>query len=278
MRCLFISFYKKFTSPGFWLCVGMTIVLLFAAEVYIDGSQSRYSVIRALTELPPEVRTAEAELCDIQIMQKARSSWFTLFAPIIAAFCFVPLTCAEREENAVRFQVIRVSKNKYYVTEFISGIISGGLAIVLGYLIFCGAAAILFPGVSEIPKSEAENILRTKFIFPELITQVFLYGTFWSVPAMFLSGVLRNKYLIMCIPFFIKYGVDQAYKKLLFGSLYGDRFDEKKYKLASKINPDGILFVNKKTALYTAILFGALTVIFFAGYLTIMRKRGDRDA
>ncbi|MGN0670890.1 MAG: hypothetical protein ACI4JZ_10110, partial [Oscillospiraceae bacterium] len=200
MRSFFVSLRKNVTSLGFWLCVGMTVLLLFAAEVYFDfGTQTRYSVFRALTNLSREELANHFELCSTTVIQNARGGWFTLFAPIIAAFCFVPTMCAEREQNAVRFQVFRTTKLNFHITQFLSGVISGGLAMALGYIIFAAAAFALFPSVSEM--KSAEMLQDVNFNLFELTLGVWLFGAFWSIPAMFLTSVLRNKYLILCIPF-----------------------------------------------------------------------------
>lgn len=275
MHNLIVSFRKKMTSCGFWLCFGMTVLLLFSAEIYTDDNSSRYSVFRALTDFSTEDMTKKYQLCNILVSKNALMGWFTLFAPIIAAFCFSPLMCAEREENAVRFQIFRTTKLKYSIAEFFTGTISGGLAMALGYAIFCCAAMMMFPDVSEMTDSAAEILMNSSFDFPNTAFHVWLYGAFWSVPAMFLTSVLRNKYLIMCIPFFVKYGFSQTYQKILGNAISSENFDEKAIKLANFINPDGILWISETTRLNVVILFGALTLVFFAAFLIIMQKRSD---
>lgn len=279
MRNLFVSFRKIMTSRGFWLCVGMTVLLLFSAEVYTDyDTQNRYSVFFALTDLSGEEMTAHYELCNIMVTQNARGGWFTMFAPIIAAFCFVPLMCSEREGNAVRFQIFRTTKLKYSVTEFLSGVIAGGLAITLGYLVFSGGAMLLFPDVSEMAVSEMGMLKNVLFDFPKLTLEVFLYGGFWSTPAMFCTSILRNKYLVMCIPFFAKYAIAQVCQKILLNALSFDSIDEKKLKFANIIDPDGILWVSDSTRFNVILVFGVSAVVFFTAFIIIMRKRGDQGA
>lgn len=277
MRSFFVSFQKNVTSRGFWLCVGMTVLLLFAAEVFFDYStRTRYSVFRALTDLSPEERAANYQLCNIMVAQNARGGWFTLFAPIIAAFCFVPTMCAERDENAVRFQVFRSSKLKYSVTQFLSGVISGGLAMALGYIIFAAAAMVLFPSVSEM--NCAEMLQGVNFNLLELTLGVWLFGAFWSVPAMFLTSVLRNKYLVLCIPFFIKYGLNQTYQKMFEDAVSPEKFNEKLLKFANIINPNGLLWINNSNRLSVILPFGISAVILFAAFVVINQKRGDCGA
>lgn len=276
MRNLIVSFRKIMTSSGFWLCVGMTVLLLFSAEVYTDyDTKSRYSVLRALTSFSPEELSKNYELCNILVAQNARSGWFALFTPITTAFCFVPLMCSESEENAVRFQIFRTTKLKYSVAKFLSGAVSGGIAVMLGYLIFIVPTMLLFPRVSEMSISAAVMLKDTPFNFPKLVIGMWFYGAFWSVPAMFLTSVLRNKYLVMCIPFFAKYGLAQTYQKMLENALFSGDFDEKMIKFANSVNPDGILWISETTRLNVILLFGILTLNFFAAFLIIMQKRSD---
>lgn len=280
MRLFFVSFRKIITSRGFWLCVGMTVLLLFAAEVYTDYStQSRYSVFRALTSFSREELCAHQELCNVMVIQNARGGWFTLFAPIITAFCFVPTMCAEREENAIRFQIFRTSKLKYGISEFLSGMISGGTAVTLGYIIFCGAAAVLFPSVSQITGYEAEFLKDITFGFPKLVLGVWLFGAFRSIPAMFLTSVLRNKYLIMCIPFFAKYALSQTVQKLSQNA-YADfeNVDDAMLKFINTVNPDGLLWATYTANQAAALFFGITAAVFFAMFIIITQKRGDCGA
>lgn len=278
MRNLYVSLRKNLTSAGFWLCAAMTVLLLFTAEIYTDyDTMNRYSVFRALTEFPREKLSTHYEMYNTTVIQNARGGWFTLFAPIIAAFCFVPLMCTEREENAVRFQIFRVSKIKYSVTEFLSGAISGGLAMAAGYALFAGAAMILFPGAPE-GGADLEIYGVAAFNFPKLLLEMWLYGAFWSTPAMFCTSITRNKYIVMCIPFFLKYGLAQTYQKLLLNAFSDENFDENALKFASTINPDGILWTSDYTRLSVILMFGISAAVFFAGYIIINQKRGDCGA
>jgi len=55
-------------------------------------------------------------------------------------------------------------------------------------------------------------------------------------------------------------------------------FDEKIYKLASLINPDGILWINDYTRLNVILVFGISAIIFTALFIVISFKRGDCGA
>lgn len=279
MRNFFVSFRKNAASPGFLLCVAMTVLLLFAAEVYYDfGTQTRYSVFRALTYLTPDEHAANYELCSQMVVQSACSGWFSLFAPIIAAFCFVPTVCTERGEKAVRFQIFRTTRLKYSLSQFFSGVISGGAAISLGYIIFAALVMGLFPDIGEMSEFAADVLLETTFDLPYQILKMFLFGAFWSIPAMFLTSVLNNKYLIMCIPFFLKYGLKQLHQKISQDAFSAVNTDKNAIALANAINPDGILWVYDETRLVIWLVFGISAALMFAAFIIINRKRVDCGA
>ncbi|MDE6732077.1 MAG: hypothetical protein K2J77_04290 [Oscillospiraceae bacterium] len=279
MRTVCVILKKIITSRGFWLCVIMTVVLLFAADVHIDyNTMNRYSVIRGLHDFTREELAKEFEFCNISVVQNARTGWFMLFAPILGAFCFVPIITTERDENALRFQIFRASKLKYYIAEFFAGVISAGTATALGYTLFAAIAFPLFPSVSEMSDFAAMMLEGTTFNFPKLLLEMWCYGAFWSVPAMLLTSVLRNKYLIMCIPFFIKYGLTQTYQKIMQNGFASGIPDAKTLKLINAINPDGIIRINEFNCVSVIVLFATLFVFLFAIYLIISMKRSDCGA
>lgn len=280
MREFITAFKKIFTSGGFWLCVGATAALLFTTAVYTDQTtQNRYSVIRALTDLAAEERVRHYELCRTMVMRGARGSWFTMFVPIVTAFCFVPQMCIERGSSAVRFQIFRSSKLKYNFMQFVSGTAAAGTAVLVGYMLFCGAVYLLFPAPAVYSGWDAEMIAFYGSSFPKLTLEMVLYGMFWSIPAMFCTAVMRNKYLIMCIPFFAKYALAQTVQMIFLNSGSHESIDRGLVRFAEIVNPDGLLWIADISDLKApALFFGITAAGFAAAYLIIKRNWRDSGA
>lgn len=279
MRAFAVSIRKTIMSRGFIVCVIFTAILLFAAYIHTDyNTMNRYSVVRALTDFSREELSTEFEFCNIAVIQNARNGWFMQFAPILGAFCFAPIITTEREENALRFQIFRASKLKYYISQFLAGIISAGIATALGYALFTAIAFPLFPSISEMSEFAQMILSDWTFRFPKLLLGMFCFGAFHSAPALLLTSVLRNKYLIMCIPFFLKYGLTQAYQKLSQNYFAYGNPDAKMRKIINAINPDGIVRINESNYVSVIVLFAILFVFLFAIYLIISMKRSDCGA
>lgn len=253
--------------------------MLFSAEIYIDPiTLNHYSVFRCITDFTKEERfNLPYEMCSSVVFGSALSGWFIYFVPIITAFCSTPVACTEREENALRFQIFRCSKVKYNAVQFISGIISAGAAVLIGYLIFCGIVSAIFPNTNDYSAEIAQNLTDWLNNYPTLILGVFCEGVYSSIPSMFLSCVIRNKYLIMCIPFFLKYGLTQIYISTISNAMNADNMYTK-YKLAMLLNPDGVLRLSKSNILNVFLLFGRTGLALFIAYMIVTSKWSDCGA
>lgn len=284
--------YKILTGYGFYICIIFTTVLSFSAEIYIDSvNGNKYSVFNALMSFDRDYMLRNTVFCSTEVMLKGSASWLSLFIPIVASFSFVPLMCDEYEAKAIRFEVFRSSKACYHLSRFITACFSGGLAIMLGYGLFMGIAYLLFPDISEY-ESGMQEIYREMLMyqFSELsessftlivvkkLTLMFMYGAVSCAPVMMLTIMVRNKYLVMCIPFFIKYAVNQTCIKLQTQATadYNNMDTELLHKVEI-INPDALARLSeyggdKKNVLIYSII---IIVISFAVYKVASLRKVD---
>lgn len=281
MKEILVQFKKIFSSSGFYLSTLLTVTLLFCAEVYMDALTSdRYSAISALMNFDHDEMLRHFELCSYYVIRSARNGWFTLFVPLSTAFCFVPLMCTERDSNALRFQIARSSKLKFNLSRYLSGIFAGGISVALGYAVFSGLSFILFPGRSEFAQFFDGQSDEGFMGYLKILLGIWLYGTFWSMPAMFCTSVIKNKYLVMCIPFFIKYGAVQTVS-MLTQHIFSDP-ENINMTLASFlniINPESLMYVAEYgTAGGILIFYGAVSAALLIGYLLIQTAGRDQGA
>ena len=162
---------------------------------------------------------------------------------------------------------------------------------MLGYGLFMGIAYLLFPDISEY-ESGMQEIYREMLMyrFPDLtesgftiiivqkLASMFIYGTVCSAPVMMLTIIVRNKYLVMCIPFFIKYAVNQTCIKLQTQATadYNNSDMDLLHKVGI-INPDALARLSeyggdKKNVLIYSII---IIVISFAVYMVASLRKVD---
>lgn len=162
---------------------------------------------------------------------------------------------------------------------------------MLGFGLFTLADYALFPNINEYStelKKTYEEILVYSypditqngygFIILKKLGEMFLYGAVCAAPAIMFTSLIRNKYLVLCIPFFIKYAVNQTCIKLQSQAVSDyNNVDTEKMKISSIVNPDALSYLSdfgndkKLVLIYNgALLFSAAVI-----YLIIQSRRLD---
>ena len=161
--------------------------------------------------------------------------------------------------------------------------------MVIGYLIFIGLVLLLFPHLSEYSSQQTEMFYENlRYVFPEIsngillpavktLCSVFVYGAFWAMPAMLLTAVVRNKYIVMCVPFFLKYALGQLCQKLQAQAVSDiQHTDMKLLELTGVIHPDSLAHLPQSAQKCSVLVFsGVLVISAFALYLFLQMRRLD---
>jgi hypothetical protein len=276
---------------GFYICVIFTVVLCFFADIYDMGYGNKYSAILSLIKFDREYMLNDISFCSFNVMQKGAGSWLTMFIPIISAFAFVPLVCDEYEAKSVRFEIFRSTKLCFYVSRFITACLCGGLAVMLGFGLFTLTEYALFPNISEYEvsiKTTFEESLGCQYpefvqggyavIILEKLGNMFLYGVVCVAPVITLTSVVRNKYLAMCIPFFLKYAMNQTCIKLQSQAVLDiENVDAGLQKISMVLNPDALAYLyGYGDEKFIVLVYScAIIVLSAALYLILCARRFD---
>lgn len=289
-RIIKTDFYKIVTGYGMYLCVLFTIILCFGTSIHIDMmNNDQYSVIRSLISFDREFMLSSYDFISINVALKGAGSWLSMFIPIISAFAYIPLVCDESESKSIRNAVFRSSKLKFYLSRFITAVLSGGFAVMIGYMVFCGMVFILFPGIGEFPAETREFYIHyLSDVYPSTadfgigsalvikFAEIFVYGAIAAIPAILLTAVSKNKYVVLCIPFFIKYALTQTSIKLIAqaysnGEGVGGRLTE----ISNMINLDYVLQIYEMKSYRLILLYIIVAISTLALYLFIQLRRFD---
>lgn len=283
-----VNLRKVLTGYGFYVSVAFTILLLALSSIYSTGNYDSYSAIRVLMEYDRDFMLNDTRLCSYSVVRNSTGGWFSMFIPIISAFAFVPIICDEYDSGSVRFNIFRSSKLRYHISKFIIGSISGGLAVLAGFIVYTVFVYSVFPDISQYsPENQSFFEQNIKNSFPHIFEygyipllllkslEIFIYGFVSSALAVLFTSFIRNKYLVMCIPFFVKYVVTQTCTKFNFDAMVKQNMGV--IKLSNIINPDSVLNLylyndyRHIIIIYNIILWAVL----FAVYIVISGKRVD---
>jgi hypothetical protein len=225
---------------------------------------------------------SDTQFASISVFQNGLGGYISMFLPIVVAFPFMVSFCAERNSGFMRFTISRTGCLRYYLSKFLSVIIGGGLAAMLGYAIYGAVVYGFFPNINSYqmdefmqemyPDGQVSEVLK-------LLLSAFIYGAITTLPAFLISSFSRNPYLITCVPFLMVYIWNTAINKLVLKAWENDDTE-----LAQKLfdfTPDSsrnIAFLTEwnDSAQRVVIFNSALVVGVIILFSIIMNLRKDR--
>lgn len=187
---------KSIINIGFAGAVLLTTVLAFTSSAYTDlATDKSYSVFESLFTLDKNILRTDPMLSSVLVFRNGLSGYITMFLPIVVAFPFMVSFCAERNNGLMRFTISRTGKLRYYLSKFISALISGGFAVMLGIAVYGIACAVLFQPLSEFDVSadQLQYIMQdsTGKTIIKMLAVAFAYGAVSTLPAFFLSSFCK---------------------------------------------------------------------------------------
>lgn len=255
-----VELKKTIFSYGFILCIVITCLLCFTSSVYTDSFTGKeYSVFEVMAN---KSRSVFSSFTSSQMLHASVSPYLTLFIPVLSSLPFVTGFCAERLGGNMRFVITRSGKYKYCISKFISAVLSGGTAVMAGFILFSVAVCFSFSN---------EGLSALELI--KMCIGMGVYGMISVLPAFFLSAFIKNKYMICCFPFiFMHFYYTSVSKVQDIFNAHGkwDMVFKMSFLYPSYIKE--VLFdVNADIIIYHAVLAVAALV----GFTIIMNRRLD---
>ncbi len=147
-------------------------------------------------------------------MSLGSSVYFFIF-PILCAMPYGWSYCVERKSGYTRTMVVLAGKKKYFAAKYIATFVSGGLAVVIPFIINIAMTACFFPAI----KPEIENdiyyaVFKNGLMSELFYSKPFLYLFFYLIIDFVFCGLLadislaaasfiKQKYVTVMIPFVV---------------------------------------------------------------------------
>ena len=96
-------------------------------------------------------------------------------------------------------------------------------------------------------------------------------------PAVLLTAVVRNKYIVLCVPFFLKYAFGQLCQKMQAQAVSDiQHTDMKLLEFTGVIHPDSLAHLSQSANKVAVIAYsGVLLIAAFALYMLLQTRRLD---
>ena len=277
---------KTLINLGFVAAALMTCVLGFTASAYTDQMNDKsYSIFEAYFTFDSKFISENSEFASVLLFRNGLSGYVAMFIPIIVAFPFMVSFCAERNNGLMRFTISRTGKLRYYLSKFFASFISGGLAVLIGMVLFGLIVWILFPSY----KSYDLDPEMTEMLLPDgmlstvsrHLLSAFLYGAFSTLPAFFISSFCKHPYIITCLPFMLTYVWTTGINKITAKAM--ENMDFEIFDKVDPFRPDSVKrlaylhFDNIQPLMRNTLIFNLVYLfVLLAGFIIIMNLRTDK--
>jgi len=255
-----VELRKTIFSYGFILCIVITCLLCFTSSVYIDGLTGKeYSAFEVIANKSEPVFSL---FTSSSLLHASVSPYLTIFIPILSSLPFVTGFCVERLDGNMRFVITRNGKYIYYISKYISAVFSGGIAVMIGFILYSAVICFVFSN---------ESLSVTELI--KMYAGMGIYGIISVLPAFFLSAFIKNKYMICCFPFIFMHFYYTTVSKVqdFFDSRHRWEIVMKMYFLYPSNIKEVLFDFNSEIIIYHAVL----AVAALAGFTVIMNRRLD---
>ena len=269
-----LEFKKNVYVPYMFIEIIGIIFLCFSATGETDMSGKQISIFSLMFQ--EQQANTDISKSALALWQAGIGGWLVVFAPMLLSMGYILLISEERRNGQIRFHILRSGNWKYCISKLCSGALAGGIVFLIGYALFGLLMLVRFPSIRTFSAEEQEILLMGSNISVVIIKKligVFLYGMFGSVFGIGVAIVFRDKYMLVCLPFMIKYIYQQILAKMAMDAMAAKAYERLTW--IETFQPENIMNISLGwnwflTVILMLAIYAVLSVIFYRCV-----KRGD---
>ncbi|WP_455194588.1 hypothetical protein [Eubacterium ramulus] len=260
--------------PYLILSISGIVLLCLSATGETDMSGKQISIFSLMFQ--EQQANTDLSKSALALWQAGIGGWLVVFAPMLLSMGYILLISEERRNGQIRFHILRSGNWKYCISKLCSGALAGGIVFLIGYALFGLLMLVRFPSIRTFSAEEQEILLMGSNISVVIIKKligVFLYGMFGSVFGIGVAIVFRDKYMLVCLPFMIKYIYQQILAKMAMDAMAAKAYERLTW--IETFQPENIMNISLGwnwflTVILMLAIYAVLSVIFYRCV-----KRGD---
>ena len=281
-------------STGFWLAVGLTLIILLTTIAHKEEDGTAYTVL----SLALQFDKTEILMIGVNVQNLFSTTVryaLPMYGPLLAALSFAVVLCEERKYGVRRYLLFKEGKMPYVLSKALSAIVASGVAFLLAALLFLVFLYWEYPLMSAGNADSFQYWLDYQSVAPDgkpilwfqwfgehayvllQLVGAFLYGMFCGFIGYICTAFFSNVYLAVCIPFFfgyIYYSLTQAIMaRAIEGSVSWDVYNA----VNAYVSPEGYMHYWRMTdsLMVNLIVLLAVWVIAIGIHMLQIQKATD---
>lgn len=252
---------KIVTGMLFPIAVLVTFAIFLSGVIYRTETGRTYNAVTMLLHFTGEEiagKVSRYEVCQYG----GAGIW--VYAPLVVLLPLIPMLVMERTGGSRRYQIMRTGKIPFAVGKMLTTLLAGGMVLPCGFLLFTMYVSVFFPVGGE--PVQAAFLMDSAWRY-------FLYGAVLSVPGYAAAAVMKNIYLVYCIPFIVNYLWDMGLSDLKLFMEPGKVHD----MITALLNMCAFYLRgwSERTTRYFIVLHVLFVVMAAAGYVFYLEKKTD---
>lgn len=262
---------KILCTKYFYISVILTGVVFMLTPLYTTDTGKSYNAISALLSYKEVVLMNPDRFSFNTIISNYANSNVTVYGAALTMIPLINVLVNEKRKGALRLQLFRMSKGAYTLSKLLVSLVTGGLTLVCGYMVFCGYAYVFFHKIEE-PVNEM--LFKQKVDYKSFMC-IFLFGAISTVLGYILSEITENIYLVYCIPFIINYLLLMLFTSIIRNYVsYGSAlFDV--YVAVNPVNILNLKYMENKHIAYILVANVMYMAFAYIIYRFIISKKVD---
>ena len=251
-------------SSGFWLSVGLALIIILTTNAYQEQGGTTYNVWMAAFLFD------KAELLKMGLNMQTRfalslQAALPMYGPLFAALSFASVICEEQKYGVRRYLIFKQGKVHYVLSKALSAICASGLVFLVTALLFMLFMYWRYPLMSANGVEDFQSWIEFHSTAPDgtpillfswfgehaycilQLIGVFLYGMFCGFIGYICTAFFSNVYLAVCIPFFfgyIYYSISQTITgRMIEGSISMEIYNA----MNTYVSPNGYMYFWRMT-------------------------------
>lgn len=249
---------RMICSSGFWLSVGLSVLILFTSGVYKEQDGTSYTILTAPFFFRKE-QLIRHNLNVQTVFSMTVRYQLPMYGSLLAALSFVGVLGEEQKYKVCRYLIFKEGKKPYVLSKVFSAICTSGLSFGISAMVLLVFLYWKYPLISTDTDSfslwmeyHAQRIDGTTislfkwfgehaFCVLQLIG-VILYGVFCGFIGYLCTIFFSNVYLAICIPFFLGYLYYSVMQAIMGRVAEGMIITEVYNNLNSYASPEGYMY------------------------------------
>ena len=249
-----------------YLISSVLVTVVCSLSIGFESSNGiRYSVAEIVLFADKELIISNGELDRYSIWYNGLSGYGTILFPLLIGIGFMYVISAERKNGTNRLMLIRSNSLKYCVSKTVAAVLSSGIILLTGYVLYGIIVYLKFPAPVDFEELYGMGEIQAVLI---RLLRTFGYGGYISVIPISVSMFFNDRYILMCLPLIVKYVIDQSALKLLITSTTMSSIVNTFSMERIIMDPEGFSFVNM------AFYIGLLVLITIAMKIIVKGRDG----